>query len=114
MNVTTAGIDLARNAFSVHGVDAHGKVVVVKTVSRSKLLESFANLPAAILEMEACSGAHRWARTQRSLGHDARIIAPPCALPPSSPSNSRPSSACIGSAAPSLPSAPPSRTSCAA
>lgn len=57
MNVTTVGIDLAKNVFSVHGVDSHGKVVLKKTVSRSKLLECFANLPPAIIGMEACSGA---------------------------------------------------------
>jgi len=44
MNVTTVGIDLAKNVFSAHGVDAHGKLVLKKTVSRSKLLECFANL----------------------------------------------------------------------
>lgn len=58
MNVTTAGIDLAKNVFSVHGVDAHGKVALKKTLSRGKLLEFFANLPPAVIGMEACSGAH--------------------------------------------------------
>jgi len=62
MNVTTVGIDLAKNVFSVHGVDAHGKVVLKKTVSRGKLLECFAHLPPAIIGMEACSGSHHWAR----------------------------------------------------
>ena len=81
MNVTTVGIDLAKNVFSVHGVDGHGKVVLKKTVSRSKLLECFANLPPAIIGMEACSGAHHWARQLRVLGHDARIIAPRFVIP---------------------------------
>lgn len=81
MNVTTVGIDLAKNVFSVHGVDSHGKVVLKKTVSRSKLVECFANLPPAIIGMEACSGAHHWARALRSLGHDARIIAPRFVIP---------------------------------
>lgn len=81
MNVTTVGIDLAKNVFSVHGVDAHGKVVIKKSVSRSKLLECFANLPSAIIGMEACSGAHHWARQLRALGHDARIIAPRFVIP---------------------------------
>jgi hypothetical protein len=56
MNITAVGIDLAKNVFSVHGVDAHGKVVLKKTVSRGKLLDCFANLPPAIIGMEACSG----------------------------------------------------------
>ncbi len=45
MNITTVGIDLAKTKFSVHGVDRTGKVVLKRTVSRSKLLECFANLP---------------------------------------------------------------------
>jgi transposase len=66
MNITTVGIDLAKNVFSVHGVDAHGKTVLKKTVSRNKLLECFTKLPTAIVGMEACSGAHHWARQLRS------------------------------------------------
>jgi transposase len=80
MNVTTAGIDLAKNV-CVHGVDAHGKVALKKTVSRGKLLECFANLPPCLIGMEACSGAHHWARALRRLGHDARIIAPRFVIP---------------------------------
>lgn len=76
MNITTIGIDLAKNTFSLHGTDAQGKTVLKKTVSRGKLLEHFANLPPCVVGMEACSGAHHWARELRALGHDARIIAP--------------------------------------
>ena len=75
MNITTAEIDLAKNVFSVHGVDLHGKVVLKRTLSRGKLLECFANLRPCLVGMEACSGAHHWARALRALGHDARIIA---------------------------------------
>ncbi|MGA7948943.1 MAG: IS110 family transposase [Thiobacillaceae bacterium] len=81
MNVTTVGIDLAKNVFSVHGVDGHGKVVLKKTVSRARLLECFANLPPCVVGMEACSGAHHWARALRAQGHDARIIAPRFVIP---------------------------------
>lgn len=76
MKMTTIGIDLAKNTFSLHGVDGQGKTVLKKTVSRSKLLELFANLPPCVVGMEACGGAHHWARKLRGLGHDARIIAP--------------------------------------
>ena len=69
MNITTAGIDLAKNTFSVHGVDAQGKVVLKKTVTRGKLLETFANLPPCRVAMEACSGAHHWARRLSAMGH---------------------------------------------
>ncbi|QSP94189.1 IS110 family transposase [Marinobacter salinisoli] len=76
MNVTTIGIDLAKNVFSIHGVDSHGKVVVRKRLNRSKLLPLIAQLPPCLIGMEACSGAHYWAREFSKLGHDARIIAP--------------------------------------
>lgn len=62
MKATTVGIDLAKNVFSVHGVDAHGKVVLKKTASRGRLLEFFANLPRAL----------------RNLGHDARRKSQDC------------------------------------
>lgn len=78
MNVTTAGIDLAKNVFSVHGVDAHGKVALKKTLSRGKLLEFFANLPPCIVGMEACSGAFNGGSGRRPAGHgwvvDRRIL----------------------------------------
>ena len=62
MKVTTVGLDLAKQVFSVHGVDTHGKAVLRKRVSRGKLLELFAQLPPSLVGMEACSGAHYWAR----------------------------------------------------
>ena len=62
MKVTTVGLDLAKQVFSVHGVDEHGKAVLKRRVSRGKLLELFARLPASLVGMEACSGAHHWAR----------------------------------------------------
>ncbi|QJD30819.1 hypothetical protein GNH96_13150 [Methylococcus geothermalis] len=53
MNITTAGIDLAKNVFRVHGVDVHDKVVLKKTVSRGKLLECLAKLPPCVVGMDA-------------------------------------------------------------
>lgn len=67
--IQTIGIDLAKNVFSIHGVDAYGKCVLRKTVKRNKLLEIFANLPPCLVGMEACSGAHHWARELSKLGH---------------------------------------------
>lgn len=75
MKVTTVGLDLAKLIFTMHGVDEHGKVVLRKTVRRAKLLEVFAQLPACIVGMEACSGAQHWARELRKLGHEPRIMA---------------------------------------
>ena len=74
--ITTVGIDLAKSGLSAHGVDTHGKAVLRKTLSRSKLLELMAQLPACRVGMEACSGAHELARVLLALGHDARIMAP--------------------------------------
>lgn len=76
MNITTIGIDLAKNSFSLHGVDQHGKTVLRKTMSRSKLLAFMAQLPPCLVGMEACSGAHYWGREFEKLGHRIGIMAP--------------------------------------
>jgi hypothetical protein len=60
MQVTTMGIDLAKNVFQVHGVDASGKVVVRKALRRSQLLSFFEDLAPCLIGMEACSSGH-WA-----------------------------------------------------
>ncbi len=75
MKITTVGLDLAKSVFTLHGVDEHGSTVLRKTVRRAKLLELFAQLPACVVGMEACSGAQHWARELRKLGHDPRIMA---------------------------------------
>lgn len=75
MKITRIGIDLAKNLFQVHGVDAHGKVVLRKQLSRAKVLEFFSVLPPCLIGMEACAGAHHWARALADQGHDARLIA---------------------------------------
>lgn len=76
MNITTVGIDLAKNVFSVHGVGKDGKVMIRRSVGRADLLPMFAQMPPCLIGMEACSGAHHFARELRKLGHDARIMAP--------------------------------------
>jgi transposase len=76
MKITTIGIDLAKSVFSIHGVDEHGKSVLKRQVRRDQLLELMAKLEACLVGMEACSGAHHFARALRKLGHDARIMAP--------------------------------------
>lgn len=75
MNITTVGIDLAKASFSVHGVDAHGKVMLRKTLSRAKLLEIMAQLPRCLVGLEACGGAHEMARRLRDMGHEVRLMA---------------------------------------
>jgi transposase len=75
MQVTRIGLDIAKNVFQVHGVDEHGKVVVRKQLSRSKVLAYFAQLPACQIGMEACGSAHYWGRELQKLGHDVRLMA---------------------------------------
>jgi transposase len=75
-NVTTVGIDLAKNVFSLHGVDASGAVVLRKTVSRARLMELVAQQPTCLIGLEACSGAHEWARRFQALGHTVKLMAP--------------------------------------
>ena len=73
--ITTVGLDLAKQVFQLHGVDEAGHVVARRAVRRERLLETFARLPRCLVGMEACSGAHHWARELRKLGHDVRIMA---------------------------------------
>lgn len=75
-NVTTLGIDLAKTSFSIVGMNEHGKVMLRKTLSRNKLADFIAQHPSCVIGMEACSGAHYWARKFKHLGHQVRIIAP--------------------------------------
>ncbi len=76
MQVTTVGIDLAKNVFQIHGVDECGKTVLRKTLKRSHVAAFFANLPPCLIGMEACASAHHWARQLGVLGHRVRLIAP--------------------------------------
>src|SRR5688572_9358807 len=82
MAIVTLGIDLAKNVFALHGVDATGKAVLVRpSVPRGKLLELVASLPACLIGMEACSGAHHWARLFQAHGHTVRLMAPKFVAP---------------------------------
>ena len=79
--VTTVGIDLAKGVFSVHGVDEAGRVVLRKTVSRAKFAEAIAQLPPCLIGMEACTGAHHWAREFSKFGHTVKLMAPKFVVP---------------------------------
>ena len=74
MDIVTMGIDLAKNVFQLHGVDANGETVLRRRLTRGKFLAFFASLPPCLIGMEACSGAHHWAREFRSLGHEVRLM----------------------------------------
>jgi transposase len=69
------GLDIAKRSFQVHGVEARGKVVIREQLTRGKVLGSFAQLPSCLLGLEACGGAHDWARELGKLGHAVRLMA---------------------------------------
>src|SRR5450631_1421388 len=74
MQVTTIGLDLAKNVFQVHGIDATEKVVVRKQLRRSQVIAFFKALPPCLIGMEACATAHYWARELTKLGHEVRLM----------------------------------------
>jgi transposase len=76
MQPTIIGVDLAKSVFQVHGVDAHGKVIVTRRLRRDGVLSFFANLPACVVGMEACATAHHWAREISKLGHTVHLMPP--------------------------------------
>ncbi len=76
MKITTVGIDLAKNVFQIHAVDERGKVVVKKQLRRNQVIPFFSNLEPCLVGMEACGGAHYWARKLELLGHTAKLMAP--------------------------------------
>jgi transposase len=82
MSIITVGIDLAKNVFAVHAVDDSGKLLLVKPkVARKDLAALIAQLPPALIGMEACSGACHRARRFRQHGHTVRLIAPKFVTP---------------------------------
>ena len=82
MTIITIGIDLAKNIFAVHGVNENGHAELVKPkVSRDQLLPLIANLSPCTIGMEACSGAHHWARLFRTHGHTVKLVAPKFVTP---------------------------------
>src|SRR5262245_6544300 len=75
--ITTIGLDLAKNVFQVHGVDAEGKVVVARKLRRKEVLAFFAKLPPCLVGMEACGSAHYyWGREIAKLGHSVKLRPP--------------------------------------
>lgn len=75
-NLTVIGLDLAKNVFQVHGMDDRGHKVCGARLKRSEVLSYFANLPPVLVGMEACGGAHEWARQLCKLGHQVKMMAP--------------------------------------
>jgi transposase len=76
MDITTLGIDLAKNSMQLHGIDNIGNVVVKKKISRNKLIKYIANLKPSLIGMEACGSANYWARKFKSFGHTVKLMNP--------------------------------------
>ncbi len=74
MQITTIGLDIAKNVFQVHGIDADEKVVVRKQLRRSQVIAFFKALPPCLIGMEACATAHHWGRELTQLGHEVRLM----------------------------------------
>jgi transposase len=74
MAIVTIGLDTAKSWFQVHGVDESGRVVLRRKLARGKVLQFFAGLTPCVIGLEACGGAHFWARELIKLGHDARLM----------------------------------------
>ena len=76
MQVSTIGVDLAKNVFQIHGVDSNGKVVIKRQLRRKQVLEFFGKISPCLVGMEACGTAHHWARELANLGHTVRMMPP--------------------------------------
>ena len=76
MKITTIGLDVAKDVLQLHGVDERGHVVVSRQIKRGKVLEYFVNLEPCLVGMEACGGAHDWARRLMGYGHQVKLMAP--------------------------------------
>jgi transposase len=82
MAILTVGIDTAKNVFAVHGVDENGKVQLRQPkVARAKLTALVAALPPCTIGIEACTGAHHWAREWQKYGHTVKLVAPKLVTP---------------------------------
>lgn len=76
MTITTVGLDIAKQVIQVHAVDERGKPVLRKQLKRQQVLPFFANLAPCLIGIEACGGAHDWARRLSALGHTVKLMAP--------------------------------------
>ena len=76
MKIATVGLDLAKNVFQLHGIDAAGRVVIRRRLRRSEVIKAFTGAPPCVVGMEACAGAHHGARLLTSLGHEVRLMPP--------------------------------------
>jgi transposase len=76
MNVTTVGLDLAKNVFQVHSIDSTGKVIVRRSLRRRQIMPFFGKLEPCLIGIEACGTSHFWARELRARGHEVKLMPP--------------------------------------
>jgi transposase len=76
MQVTTIGLDLAKNVFQVHGISEDGEVAFNRALRRAQVLSFFEKLDPCLVGIEACGTSHHWAREISKLGHDVKLIPP--------------------------------------
>jgi len=74
MQITTIGLDIAKNVFQVHGISVGERVVVRKQLRRNQVMAFFEALSPCLIGMEACASAHYWARELTKLGHEVRLM----------------------------------------
>ena len=74
MQITTIGLDIAKNVFQVHGIDGQEKVVVRKQLWRGQVIRFFEELSPCLVGLEACATSHYWARELTKLGHEVRLM----------------------------------------
>lgn len=76
MEITTVGLDLAKNVFQIHAVSSTGEVVIRRALRRAQVISFFSKLPPCLVGMEACGTSHHWARDLTGLGHEVRLMPP--------------------------------------
>ncbi len=76
MNVSTVGLDLAKNVFQVHGIDSTGNVIVRRSLRRRQMIPFFDKLEPCLIGIEACGTSHFWSRELQALGHEVKLMSP--------------------------------------
>jgi transposase len=74
--ITTIGLDIAKSAFQVHGIDAGDRVVIRRQLKRRYVLKFFQKLSPCLVGIEACASSHHWSRELKALGHTVRLMPP--------------------------------------
>src|SRR5215204_6527295 len=85
MAIAVLGIDLGKNSCSVAGLDGTGRVVLRRRLTRESVVRLAGTLPACVVAMEACCGAHHLGRVLREQGHEVRLMSPESCSPTSKP-----------------------------